>query len=267
MIQFLNTLESDEPVVLTRQGPVATLVINRPDQGNAIDNDVRHGIIRGVEEVSRMADASVLVLAATGDAFSVGGDVAQLSNLTPNEAEATAETMRRVLAGLRGLRKPVIAAIKGPCLGVGLEIAMMADIRFCRIDARFGFPGINLGITPAGASILRLEQLVGAAVSRAMFLTGSVIDAERAFILGLATNVLAAEEFDSAVDQLAAHMAALSPVAVSEMKGLLNMAADAVSARLEAAAVAAFARCYAEGDANMRWNQMTGGRPEDAVLH
>ena len=258
MIQFISTLESDEPVVLTRQGPVATLALNRPADGNAIDSLMRRGLIEAIKKLQKMRDIAVVILAGCGEAFSIGGDVAELSNLTVREAEQVASLQVKTLSALRAIKQPLIAAIKGPCLGVGFELALCADIRFTRTDGRFGLPGINLGITPAGGTTLRLGQIIGGGGATALMLTGSVIDAERAFSLGLVTAVLAPEDFDAGVDQLVGHMASLSPVAVAELKALIHLPQDKILAAADKAGIAAFTRCYENGDANQRWHTVMG---------
>jgi enoyl-CoA hydratase/carnithine racemase len=242
--------------------PVATLVLNRPAEGNPISSETRRALIQAVAELERMPQIAVVVIAGAGDAFSIGGDSDEMANLTVAEAEAMAKLQVATLSALRSIRQPLVAAIKGPCTGVGFELALTADIRFARADSRFGLPGINLGITPAGGSVSRLNHLIGGGPGRALLLTGSVIDAERAFGLGLLTAVLSAEEFDTGVNQIVGHMASLSPVAVAELKNLIDLTAEPGLAAADKAGIKAFTRCYAQGDANQRWHTLAGGAPK-----
>jgi len=267
VIQFMTALESDDLVILSHHGPVATILMNSAETGNAIDTPMRRALLDAVTEVAAMDEIRVVVLAGAGDAFSTGGDVGEMSNLTLAEAENLARLQVRLLNALAGLKKPVVAAIKGPCLGVGLEIALCADLRFARDDARLGLPGINLGITPAGSTALRLTQLIGAANARALLMTGSVIDAERAFGLGLVTAALPQDEFDTALEQVAGHMASLSPVAVTELKGLLDLAQASAFKAADKAGITGFANCYREGDANNRWHSVMGQGTTPKNLH
>jgi enoyl-CoA hydratase len=267
VIPFLKSQDSDEPVLVLRYGMIGTVQINRPGSGNAIDDEIRRGVLSGIEELGRTNEIRAIVLTGVGDVFSIGGDVTQLATLTANEAEELARLHVKMLDALRHCQKPLIAAIRGPCFGIGFEIALQADIRFARSDARFGLPGINLGITPAGATISRLSRLLGSGPATALLMTGSVIDAERALALGLVTNVASPEDFDSSMEQLAGHMAALSPVAVAELKRLIDLADAGRMEEAETAGIRAFVRCYRDGDAVQRWTQMLGGRVRSGNLH
>ncbi len=260
--QLISALESDEPVVITRQGPIASLILNRPADGNAIDSTLRHGLIDAIDQLSKMRDIAVVILTGAGDGFSIGGDVAEFSNLTVHEAEKVAKLQVQTLQALSRIKQPLISAIKGPCLGVGFELALCADIRFSQSDGRFGLPGINLGITPAGSTTVRLASIIAGGGAQALMLTGSVIDAERAFTMGLLTAVLAPDEFDAGVEQLVGHMASLSPIAVEELKSLVALPNDKHILAADKAGIKAFTRCYAEGDANQRWHSVMGQAPK-----
>jgi len=200
------------------------------------------------------------------DAFSVGTDIAEIATYTPIEAEAYGLKIRDVYRAMNSVDVPIVAAIKGACLGAGFELSLHADLRLARGDARFGLPGINVGLVSSGAALSRLQRICGVGSAAALALTGGMITAERAFMLGLVSNVAAAKEFSSAIEQLAQHFAALSPIAVIETKRILRAAVDNVET---AAALGpkALARCFGEGDALARLHMMLGGRDPQATLH
>src|SRR6185503_12923770 len=158
---------------------------------------------------------------------------------------------------------PIIAAIKGACLGAGFELALHADIRLARGDARFGLPGINVGLVSNGASLARLQRISGLGSAAALALTGGMVTAERAFMLGLISNVASAKDFGAAIEQLAQHFAALSPIAVIETKRMLRAAVDDADAA-SVLGPKALARCFGEGDALARLQMMLGGRDPQA---
>ncbi|MBL9098904.1 MAG: enoyl-CoA hydratase/isomerase family protein [Alphaproteobacteria bacterium] len=251
-----------------REGAVLTLAVNRPEATNAIDNMLRDELTRALDEVAANKTVRALVLTSVGDeAFSVGMDIGELAAFTPLEIELVAVRARGIYERLAALEIPIIAAIKGACLGAGFELALHADVRLARADARFGLPGINVGMNANGGALARLQRISGNGSAAALALTGGVVTAERAFMLGLVSNVAGMAEFEPSVQQLAAHMAQLSPVAVAETKKLLRLAAER---GIEAAAEHSpkgLARCFAEGDAAMRLQMMLGGRDPEATVH
>lgn len=251
-----------------RDGQVLTLTINRPEATNAIDNSLREALAHAFDEAAANKNLRAIILTSTGDdAFSVGMDIGELASLSPAEIEQIALNARGVYDRIAALDVPVIAAIKGACLGAGFELALHADVRIARADARFGLPGINVGMNAGGGALGRLQRISGNGSAAALALTGGVVTAERAFMLGLVSNVAGMQEFEPSVQQLAAHFATLSPVAVSETKRLLKIAAER---GIEAAAEASpksLARCFGEGDAAVRLQMMLGGRDPEVTVH
>ena len=254
-------------VLAERNDGVLTLAINRADANNAINNETRDALIAAFEGAQRDAHLRAIVLTSVGeDAFSVGTDIAEIATYTPAEAEALGLKARAVYSAMLALDIPIIAAIKGACLGAGFELALHADIRLARGDARFGLPGINVGLVSSGAALARLQRVSGLGSTAALALTGGMVTAERAFMLGLVSNVASQKDFAGAVEQLAQHFTALSPVAVSETKRMLRAAIDDAGAA-SALGPKALARCFGEGDALARLHMMLGGRDPQATLH
>jgi enoyl-CoA hydratase/carnithine racemase len=251
-----------------RDGSVLTLAINRPDAANSIDTMLRDELTRTLDEIAANKHVRAVVLTSTGDeAFSVGMDIGELVSFTPLEIELVAVRARGIYERMAALEIPIIAAVKGACLGAGFELALHADVRLARADARFGLPGIGVGMNANGSALARLQRISGNGSAAALALTGGVVTAERAFMLGLVSNVAGMADFEPSVQQLAAHIASLSPVAVAETKKLLRLAAER---GIEAAAEHSpkgLARCFAEGDASVRLQMMIGGRDPEATVH
>ena len=268
MIHIEENTDSSEPVIIHQLGPAAVIMINRPADNNAVNDDVRDGIIRSVDRIERDPDIAVAVLAGAGDeAFSVGADIMQLATLTPPEARLMAQKQKMACERLAKMSKPVIGAIKGACIGAGFELALHCDIRFARADARFGLPGVTVGLVPGGSAVGRLTQLIGAGPARALCMTGGIISAERAFMLGLVTNVIQPDEFRPTVEQLVEHLCTLSPVALAELKGLLNRSMEeGVQAAIDAGPDS-LEKCFSEGDAVERLQTLFGGPDPEATVH
>lgn len=260
--------ETGAPVRIERAGPVLSVIINRPEQNNALNAEVREALLGVLRAARADAGVRVLVLRAAGEeAFSTGLDIQELATLSPREAEDLAFKMRALMDALAALDMPSIALIKGACIGSGLELAMHCDLRFSRTDARFAFPGINVGIVPGGASVRRLAQLIGAGPAQALLLTGSLINAERAFMLGLVTNIIPPNAWDEAVGEFTQYLANLPPVAVREVKGLLRLALDGDQAALVVKGAEALKRCFAEGEALALLRQFYAGPGAKTTYH
>jgi enoyl-CoA hydratase len=255
-------------LIIERDGGVLTLRINRPEASNAIDNVLREELAGALDAAVANRNLRAVILTSTGeDAFSVGMDIGELAGFSPGEIEQVARQARAVYDRMGALDVPIIAAVKGACLGAGFELALHADVRLARADARFGLPGINVGLSAGGGALGRLQRISGNGSAAALALTGGVVTAERAFMLGLVSNVAGMQEFEPSVQQLAQHLTTLSPVAVAETKRLLKVAAER---GIEAAAEAsprALARCFSEGDASVRLQMMIGGRDPEATVH
>lgn len=261
-----KNIKDDGPLRFEKRGALTILTINRPDANNALDDAVRGELLRACELVSRDEDTGAVVLTGAGnEAFSTGYDLPQLAGLVPSEAESLARGARLVCERLAALDIPVIAAIKGACIGAGLELALHADLRIARGDARFGFPGISLGLPPGSAAVERLGKLIGNGPASALFVTGGVISAERAFMLGLVTNVVGNKEFDNAVFEFATHIAALPRIASVQLKRMLK--ASMLGSVPEGLGVDALRMAFDEGEAGQRLRTMFGGPAPGSAIH
>lgn len=263
-----ETHVTEEPVAAVRDGAILTLTLNRPDNTNAINGAMRKTLLGHLREAKADARVRTVVLTGAGEeAFSTGLDIAELSTLTAAEAEPLAFELRAIHEALLALDVPVIAAIKGSCVGSGLELALHCDLRFARGDARFAFPGINIGLVPGGGSIERLTQLTGSGAATALLMTGSVINAERAFLVGLASNVIAPNSFDGAITEFSHYLAGLSPVAMRELKALLRLSAGAGTQAMVARGAQALRACVEEGDLTQRLQGLYEGPGPDTTVH
>ncbi len=258
----------DPILTVEKQAGIATLSFNRPEASNAINADLRRALAGALDDLAADRSLRVVVLTSAGDEpFSVGLDVGELATLSAADIEQVGLQARAIHERLVSLQVPVIAAVKGSCLGGGFELALHADIRLARADARFGLPGINVGLSSGGSALGRLQRISGAGSAAALALTGGVVTAERAFMLGLVSNVSTTADFWPAVQQLASHFVSLSPVAVAETKRLLQMALDGRVQDAAEASPKALARCFAEGDAQNRLQILIGGRDPEVTLH
>ena len=211
-----------ETILLDREGRVATITINRPDKLNALSQQVRDEVLAALAELEGDDGVGVVVVTGAGDkAFIAGADITEFAGRTPFDQR---EAMRfpRLYDVMSAYPKPVIASINGFCLGGGCELAMSCDMRIASEKARFGQPEIKLGLIPGGGGTQRLPRLVGLGHAMRLTLTGDMIGAAEAKEIGLVDLVVPHEELRAKTMELAAKIAAFSPLTVKVTKEALR---------------------------------------------
>ena len=217
---------SFETLLIEVEGAVATVRVNRPDKRNALNAAVRRELGDAVQRLEADDAVRVIVLTGVGDrAFVAGADIAEFAERTPEEQRAAMEPPT-VFDRLAACPKPTVAAINGYALGGGCELALACDIRIAARSARLGQPEVKLGILPGGGGTQRLPRLVGYGAALRLILTGELIDAEEAERLGMVDLVVDDDLLATRAGELAASIAAQSPVA-------LRLAKKAVRGALE----------------------------------
>lgn len=231
-------------------GSVRILTINRPQHRNALCSELVDQLRHAIDVAGTTSFVRVVIITGQGEkAFVAGADIGELYNASPARAEQASRTATDLYARIRQCTKPVIAAINGHCLGGGLELALACDIRIATASAVFGLPEVKLGILPGGGGTVHLRRLVGDSAARALCLTGSTIDAIRAYGLGLVTEVVfPPTELMVAALRLANELAALSTTAVVRMKQTLNLTETCEALSGEAIERTAFALCFTSPD-------------------
>lgn len=203
-----------EPIQVSREGAIATVVFNRPERLNALDLAMWTGLTEAMRTLS--ADESlrcVVLRGAGGKAFAAGADIAEFSNERGNSRQA-AEYGARIHEAMQAVAKsvhPTVALIEGACIGGGLEIASMCDLRICGVSSRFGVPINRLGLTMAYGELQGLMALAGRAVVLEMLLEGRVFGAQEAFEKRLVTRVVPDAEVEREALATAGRIAAGAP--------------------------------------------------------
>src|SRR6266508_229198 len=165
-----------ELVRTERDGPIGIVTIDRPDRLNALNRDVLAGVAAGLEELDADDSIRCLILAGGEKAFAAGADIGELAEL---DAIALYKSGRGdSWDRIRRIRKPVIAAVSGFCLGGGCELAMLCDIVVCSPSARLGQPESNVGILPGAGGTQRLVRAVGKSVAMDVILSGRFLTAD-----------------------------------------------------------------------------------------
>jgi enoyl-CoA hydratase len=186
----------------------------------------------------------VVVRGAGERAFVAGADISELLEMRSAEEIAEALVLRRVLDRIAACPKPVIAAIHGFCLGGGLELAIVCDLRIATEDALLGLPEVRLGLIPGAGGTQRLPRLIGFGRALLMTMTGDPISGAEAYAWGLVERVVAGrEELDEAVASLAGRLARQSPSALAGLKRLRLETAETTVAAGNALEARVFAEC------------------------
>ena len=208
-------------VLLARQGKVALLTLNRPDKANAINNAVRHGLFAAADELAADKQVSVVVVTGAGRTFCAGADLRE-----PRRERDASRQRYPSATDLGGqLPQPVIAAIDGPALGGGLELALKCDLRIVAADAQLGLPEIQFGALPTGGGMIRLPRLVGISAAKLMVLSGEPVSGIQAYRMGLADAVAEGPVLQAAME-LATRMARRPRYALLSAKQVIDAAAD-----------------------------------------
>jgi enoyl-CoA hydratase len=212
-------------VELTFRGPIAHIVLRRPDKLNALDRDMVDALAEAARTVEASREARAAILSGEGKAFCAGGDIAAWGGLPPLEMwRDWTRAGHRAFEALARLRVPLIAALTGHAFGGGLELAAVADIRVAESGIKLGLPETGLGMIPGWSGTQRLVRRFGASVVRRMALTGCLFTAEEACELGLVDQVTAKGEALARAERLASDVAARGPLAVQMAKAMINAA-------------------------------------------
>jgi enoyl-CoA hydratase/carnithine racemase len=212
-----------ETLLIERDGPVATITVNRPQVLNALSALTLDELRRTVLEVKHDAAVRVVIITGAGDkAFVAGADINEIAAQTATSGRDLALRGQHVFDLIENMGKPVIAAINGYALGGGCELAMACTLRIAADTARLGQPEINLGLIPGYAGTQRLPRLVGAGRAFELLLTGDPIGAQDAHRIGLVNRVVPAASLMTEVRAVAAALARKPPVAVRYIIDAVN---------------------------------------------
>ncbi|MEI6403838.1 MAG: enoyl-CoA hydratase/isomerase family protein, partial [Actinomycetota bacterium] len=215
-----------EPLVVQRDGHVATIAIDRPDKLNAMTVAMDRQLNGIVYDLNNDDDIRSVVLTGRGGrAFSAGSDINDLDGYGTNWQYRNRFDKRQDYArAIWMLRKPVIAAIDGYCIGGGLEMACAADVRLASPASSFGAGEIRWGWHGGSGQTQMLTHLLGSGHASLILLTGDRIDAGEALRIGLIQRVVPAADLPAAAAALAARIASLSPIATQRTKYMVRMA-------------------------------------------
>ena len=233
-----NTALELSTLRVTLDNHVATVRLNRADKANAMNAAMWQEIRQAFDWVDTTAAVRVAVLQAEGKLFCSGIDLAMMMQMPAQIADdcegRQREKLRRVildlqdsLTSLERCRKPVLAAIHGACIGGGVDLVVCADMRYASSDASFAIKEIDIGMVADVGTLQRLPKLVGQGITRELAYTGRKLGAAEAQSIGLVNRVFDSREaLYAGVHEIAAQIAAKSPLSIRGSKEMLNYARD-----------------------------------------
>jgi enoyl-CoA hydratase len=219
-----------DTILVERDGSIATVVLNRPEKLNALTRPMWKRLGEAFTQLSADdAVRCVIIRGAGTKAFAPGNDISEFATERSNveQARAYGEDMRRTIEAIGSCRHPVVAQIHGICVGGGLEIAGLADLRICGDSSKFGVPINRLGLVMAYAEIGSLISLAGEAVALEILLEGRVFGAKEAFEKGLVTRVVADDQVEAEARQTAQRIADGAPLVARWHKKFARRLRDA----------------------------------------
>ena len=215
---------SYEFILVDREPPIATVRLNRPQVLNALSPDLIAELIDALQALDKDPEVGAIVLTGNERAFAAGADIGRMAESTV--VEQIERDQFAVWDKIRRVKKPIIAAVSGWCLGGGNETAMMCDMIIASETARFGQPEISIGIIPGAGGTQRLTQAVGKARAMELVLTGRQFTAEEALAMGLINRVVPVEVYLEEAQALAREIASKPPIAVQMGKASVNAVFD-----------------------------------------
>ena len=216
-------------IAVTREGPIATVVLNRPEKLNALTKAMWRSLGDAIDALSADDTLRCVIVRGAGEkAFSPGNDIAEFATERANKAQAIeyGRVMHATATALAECRHPLVAQIHGICVGGGLEIAALCDLRICGESSRFGAPVKNLGLVMAYPEMAPLVRLAGPSIALEILLEGRIFDAAEAKEKRLVTRIVPDDQVAAEVLATAQRIADGAPLAARWHKRFARRLAD-----------------------------------------
>ena len=245
-MQMQNT-PKDEVTVAVEDG-IAVVTLNRPDRMNAVNDALRTCLIASLDALNRAPEVRAVVLAGAGPrAFCSGQDLDEAAAVTWQQIVPWLNRQRAMYQAVRDLDKPCVAAVHGVAAGAGFQMALCADWRITTADSRWGQPEVKAGLASIVGSYL-MTLHVGHTHNIQMSLSGDLVSGQRAYEIGLVTELCAADELMGSALARARKLAALPPTAVRLSKQRLRTMSQPGFDDACVAGIRAQLECYADGE-------------------
>lgn len=216
---------ADETVLFSEDGPVATVMLNRPEKLNALGDGMQEGLTAALSKVARDPSIRVVVITGAGRGFCAGGDVEKMLELKNTHQSVTfrgyLEAGHDLVRQIRRLPKPVLASVNGPAAGAGMNLALACDLRIASDQASFAQAFVRIGLHPDWGGTFFLPRLIGIGHAMEMFALGEAVGAVEAQRLGLVNFVVPHSQLAEETCKLAERLAAAPPLPLALLKQAL----------------------------------------------
>jgi enoyl-CoA hydratase len=219
-------MKSYETIKIKKKQRITYLSLNRPEVRNAFNQIMINEILDAIGQIDNDYECRTLIITGEGKAFQAGADIAELKKMSPIKLLRWNEGVVRINLSLEKLRQPVIAAINGPAIGGGMELAISCTFRIMAESAVLGLPEVKLGIIPGTGGTQRLPRLIGKGRAAQMLFTGESIDAQEALKIGLVNRVVKDGQAVKASEELALKINKNAPIAVEMIKDAMETGKD-----------------------------------------
>lgn len=256
----MNTLLLEE-----REDGISILSLYRPKQLNALNVEMLDELEEVLGHLSQGQTRGLIVTGAGDRAFAAGADIAQMHELTPEQARDFSLKGNRVFGRIEQLPFPVIAAVNGYALGGGCELAMSCDIVLCSTRAVFGQPETGLGICPGFGGTIRLMRRIGVQAAKELIYSGRYVKAQEAVDLGLALKACEPEQLMDEALRMLGTFIANSASAVYAAKRSMFLGADTKVEQAAYLEAECFSQCFAHPDQRTRMEAfLSAGKKKEA---
>lgn len=218
-----------KPVLIDRKGSVATVTLNNPAKLNAMNQGMWQGLEEAVKTLAADDDVRCIVVRGAGDqAFSAGADIEEFARtrLNGEQARSYARVTEGAMRAIATSRHPTVAMIQGACVGGGLEIASVCDMRICGTSSRFGVPVSRLGLVMSYGELGGLVSLVGSSTALEILLEGRVFGAKEALEKRLVNKVVDDADVPAEVEAIARRISQGAPLVAQWHKKFIRRLAD-----------------------------------------
>jgi len=211
-----------ETLLFDQQDGVLTVRLNRPQTLNAINARMHYELAQVFGQIARDRSVEAVVLTGQGRAFSAGGDLQWMRNMTPAQLDNLFTEARQIIVDLSELPQPIIAAVNGAAAGLGATMALFCDMVYAAQDAKFSDPHVRVGVTAGDGGAVIWPLLVGMTRAKEYLMTGDALSAAEAERIGLINHIVPAGEAVAAAQAMATRLSQGSRMAVRSTKASLN---------------------------------------------
>lgn len=215
-----------QDLLYEKKDGVAYVTINRPEKYNSLRPQTVEEMITVFEDAEKDPEVGVVVLGSTGKHFCVGGDIDEMKELSPRTGRLMFRRNVNLSSTMRNMGKPIVAAIKGYCLGVGNHLNLFSDLSIAADNTVFGQAGLKVATAPVWGGVQLLPKAVGDKKAREMIFLSRHYSAQQALEMGLCNEVVPLDQLESRVEAICRELLEMSPTALRISKLALNFNED-----------------------------------------